>query len=277
MPYFTTKDGCRLYYEMQGLASSKPVVVFLNGTLQDTRYWKPHAHALKEHFRVLRYDARAQGKSDLGREGLTLGGHAADLSALLDHLGIDKAHLVGLSHGAKVALASAAISPEQIAHLVLCSIGAEATCRARYIVRSWLQVLKRSGLEAMVWVSLPLVFGEVFLKQKERILDSIVKAIVARNTEEALIAQLEAMAVYPPLFQIVRNVDAPCLIISASDDPLVTEEGARELAGLCRGHHEHMVGIGHSIPAEAPEWLNKTILAFLWSDARLVREKLSLH
>jgi len=277
MPYFTTRDGCRLYYETQGVASSKPVVVFLNGTLQDTLYWKPHAQALKEDFRVLRYDARAQGQSDLGQGELTLEGHAADLSQLLDHLGVEKAHLVGLSHGAKVALAYAAISPERIARLGLCSIGAEATCRARLIVRSWLQILKRSGLEAMVWVSLPLVFGEVFLKQKERILDSIVKAIVARNTEEGLIAQLEAMTAYPPLSQIVQNVHAPCLIISASDDPLVTEEGARELAGLCSGRHEHIVEIGHSIPAEAPELFNKTILEFLWSDARLVREKMSLH
>jgi len=267
MPYFTTIDGCRLYYEIKGLASSKPVVVFLNGTLQDTLYWKPHAHALTEHFQVLRYDARAQGQSDSGRERLTLEGHAADLSALLNHLGIEKAHLVGLSHGARVALAFASISPQRIARLVLCSVSAEATCRARLIVRSWLKVLKRSGLEAMVWVSLPLVFGEVFLRQKERILDSIVKAIVARNTEEGLIAQLEAMTAYPPLAQSVGNVHASCLIISASDDPLVTEEGARELAGLCRGQHEHITGIGHSIAAEAPEWFNKTVLAFLCSDA----------
>jgi len=277
MPYFTTKDACRLYYEMQGLAPWKPVVVFLNGTLQDTRYWKPQTHALKEHFQVLRYDARAQGQSDLGQKGLTLESHAADLAGLLDHLGVDKAHLVGLSHGARVALAFASVSPQRVARLVLCSISAETTCRARLIVNSWLQVLKRSGLEAMVWVCLPLVLGEAFLKKKERILDAIVKSIVASNAEEAVIAQLEALAAYPSFSQIAKNIHAPCLIISASDDPLVTEEGARDLAGLCRGHHEHIVGIGHSIAAEAPGWFNKTLLAFLSSDGRLDNEKMSLH
>jgi 3-oxoadipate enol-lactonase len=276
MPYFATKDGCRVYYEMQGGTSSKPVVVFLNGTLQDTRYWKPHARALKEHFQVLRYDARAQGQSELGQKGQKLEGHAADLAGLLNHLEVEKAHLVGLSHGAKVALAFAAIAPQRVARLVLCSISADTTCRARLIVSSWLQVLKRSGLEAMVWVCLPLVFGEAFLKQKERILDSIVKAIVARNTEESLVAQLEAWGAYPPLSQIARNVHAPCLIISASDDPMVTEEGARRLAGFCRGDHEHIVGIGHSIAAEAPGWFNKTVLAFLRSDGRLDNEKMPL-
>jgi pimeloyl-ACP methyl ester carboxylesterase len=167
MPYFTAEDGCRLYYETQGVASSKPVVVFLNGIMQNTLHWKPHAHALKEYFRVLRYDARAQGQSDLGSGELSLEAHAGDLSALLNHLGVEKAHLVGMSHGARVALACAADLPDRIARLVLCGIGAERTFRAELMVRSWVQILKRCGLETMVWVSLPFLFGEVFLKQKE--------------------------------------------------------------------------------------------------------------
>ena len=95
---------------------------------------------------------------------------------------------------------------------------------------------------------------------------NIVKAIVRRNRTEALIAQLEAMTAYPPLSKIVRNVRTPCLVISASDDSLVTEEGARGLALLCNGQHKHINGIGHSIPAEAPELFNKTVLKFMCSD-----------
>jgi 3-oxoadipate enol-lactonase len=266
MPYFTTQDGCRLYYKMEGAASSKPVVVFLNGTMQNTIHWRPHAHALEEHFRVLRYDARAQGQSDVGSGELSLVAHAGDLSALLDHLGVETAHLVGVSHGAGVAVACAANFPERIARLVLCSITAEPTCRAKLVLRSWLQILKRSELETMVWVSLPLVFGEAFLKQKERILGAMVKAIVAGNTEDALIFQLEAMTAHPPLSEMARNVRSPCLVISASDDPMVTEEGASRLARLCHGRHEHLKGIGHSVPSEAPELFNKIILEFLESD-----------
>jgi 3-oxoadipate enol-lactonase len=267
MPYFTTLDGCRLYYETQGFTSSKPVVVFLNGTMQNTVYWRPHARAVQEHFRVLMYDARGQGQSDLGQRELLLESHTADLSQLFNHVGVEKAHLVGMSHGAKVALAFAAQFPKRIARLVLCSVGVAWTCRAMLIVRSWLQTLKGSGLEAMVWACLPLVFGEGFLKQRERILDSMVKAIVTRNSREALMRQFEAITAYPPLSQIAQNVHSPCLIVSASDDPFVTAEGAGQLAELCHGRHEHMMGIGHSIPAEAPELFNKIILEFLWSDA----------
>jgi pimeloyl-ACP methyl ester carboxylesterase len=267
MSYFTTKDGCRIYYEAQDFESSKPVVVFLNGTMQTTVYWKTHAVALKDRFRVLLYDARAQGQSDLGEGELSLEGHAADLAALLKHVGVEKAHLIGLSHGAKVALAYAANSPDRIDRLVLCSVSARNTCRARLVVRSWLQILKSSGLEAMAWVSLPVVFGEDFLKHKESILDSIIRAIVERNREQALIAQLEAMTSYPPLSRIARNGNIRSLVISASDDPLVTEEGAMQLAVLCGGRHKQIIGIGHSIPTEAPELFDKTVMEFLSSDA----------
>jgi 3-oxoadipate enol-lactonase len=267
MSYFRTEDRCRIYYEAQDFESSKPVVVFLNGTMQTTVFWKTRAAALKDRFRVLLYDARCQGQSELGEGELSLKGHAEDLAALLKHLRVQKAHLLGLSHGAKVALAYAANSPDCIDRLVLCSVGVRNTCRARLVVRSWLQILKSTGLEAMAWASLPVIFGEAFLKHKESILESIVRAIVERNRKEAVIAQLEAMTAYPPFSRISRKSNIPSLVISASDDPLITEEGAKQLAVLCGGRHKQIIGIGHSIPIEAPELFDKTVMEFLSSDA----------
>jgi 3-oxoadipate enol-lactonase len=263
MPYFKTNDGCSIYYETQAFEPSKPVVAFLNGTMQNTVYWRTHCMAFKDRFRVLMYDARAQGKSDLGEGKLSLEGHTEDFSALLKHLRVEKAHLIGLSHGANVALAYAAHSPECVDRLVLCSVSARQTCRARLILKSWLKILKCSDLETLAWVSLPVAFGENFLNQKQKILDNIVKAMVRRNRKQALIAHLEAITVYPSLSQIAQNVHRPVLVVSGSDDLLVTESDAKELAMVCGGRHNHLTGIGHSIPAEAPEVFNKTVLQFL--------------
>jgi pimeloyl-ACP methyl ester carboxylesterase len=263
MPYFKTKDGCSIFYETQGFESSKPVVAFLNGTMQTTVYWKTQRMAFKDRFRVLMYDARAQGKSDLGERELSLEGHAEDFSELLKHLGVEKAHLIGLSHGANVALAYAAHSPECADRLVLCSVGARQTFRSRLILKSWLNVLKSSDLETLAWVSLPVAFGESFLKQQQRILDHIVTAMIRRNKKQALIAHLEAIRVYPPLSQIAQHVHHPVLVVSGSDDLLVTESDAENLALVCGGRHKQLGGIGHSIPAETPEVFNKTVLQFL--------------
>ncbi len=260
MPYFKTKDGCSIYYETQGFESSKPVVAFLNGTMQNTVYWKTHSLAFKDRFRVLMYDARAQGKSDLGEEKLSLEGHAKDFSELLKHIGVEKAHLIGLSHGANVALAYAAHSPEGVDRLVLCSASARQTCRTMLILRSWVKILKCSDLETLAWVLLPVAFGENFLNQQQRNLDNMVKAIVKRNKKQALIAHLEAI---PPLSQIAQNVHCPVLVLSGSDDLLVNESDAKQLAMVCGGRYDHFTGIGHSIPAEAPELFNKTVLQFL--------------
>ena len=168
MSYLKSKDGCSIYYETHGFESHKPVVVFLNGTTQTTLYWYSLADTLKFRFRILVYDGRGQGVSDIGRSKLSLERHVDDLDALLQHLSIQKASLVGLSHGAYVALAYATAQPARIGRLVLCSVSAKATYRARLIVRSWLEVLRNGDFEAMVWAALPYVFGETYLKHKEK-------------------------------------------------------------------------------------------------------------
>jgi len=219
--------------------------------------------ALQDRFQILTYDARAQGRSDLGRQQLSLERHTFDLEGLLKYLGIEKTHLAGVSHGAKVALAYAAKRPEQVDRLILSSVGIAPTCRGKLFLKSWLETLKGRGLEAMVWASLPVVFGERFLKRKERVLGSIVNAMVKRNRKDAIAAHLEAMAAYLPISHFASHVSAPTLVISASEDPLVTEEASRKLATLCNGRHRQFVGIGHSIPSESPELFNETLLEFL--------------
>ncbi|MDY6989248.1 MAG: alpha/beta hydrolase, partial [Thermodesulfobacteriota bacterium] len=67
----------------------------------------------------------------------------------------------------------------------------------------------------------------------------------------------------PPLSQIAGSLSVPSLVISASEDPLVTEKGAKELAALCGGRYKHVIGVGHSIPSEAPQLFDETVLEFL--------------
>ena len=260
---FNTNDNCKIYYETHGFESSKPVVVFLNGTMQTTFNWRPHARVFKDNFMVILYDARAQGKSELGKKKLSLDLHLKDLSELLHHLKIKKTHLVGLSHGAYVALAFASRLPDFVDRLILCSISAEKSAQTNIIVKSWLGILKSEGLDALVWTVLPMVFGEEFLKVNKRILDKMVEAIVVRNNKEALIAQLKAMNHYLPLAGPAKTINCPALIISGSQDRLVNPKGAMQLADFCRGRHEKIPDIGHSIPAEAPELFNKIVLGFL--------------
>jgi len=259
---FKTSDRTNIYYETHGF-ESRPVVVFLNGTMQTTFNWRPHARIFKDNFRIILYDARAQGQSELGKKKLSLDLHVKDLSELLHHLKIKKAHLVGLSHGAYVSLSLAFQLPQVVDRLVLCSISAEKSAQTIIIVKSWLEILQLSGLRSLAWAVLPLVFGEVFLKQNKRIVDKMVEAIVLRNNKDALIAQLKAINKYPSPGSLAIKINCPALVISGSQDQLVNPKEARQLADLCKARHEEFSGIGHSIPAEAPELFNRTVLEFL--------------
>ena len=79
------RSGRRLYFEVRG--DTGPLLVLLNGMSQSTANWATQARHLSERFRVLMYDARGQGRSDLGDPtALSLSGHVEDLVSLLDHV-----------------------------------------------------------------------------------------------------------------------------------------------------------------------------------------------
>lgn len=147
--------------------------------------------------------------------------------------------------------------------MVLCSISTRATFRAKMIVRSWYEILQRHSLDAMVWAALPHVFGRTFLRENEKQLDRIVKTIVRRNHTESLRAHLTALQTYPPLGKVLQSLPFLLLLLTGEDDPLVTREGAEEMAAICGGRHTELPGIGHSIPAEAPRRFIRLVGDFL--------------
>ena len=263
MPYLKTDDGCSLYYELLGDGPGKPTLTFLNGTLQTTIYWKLVSKSFTQQFRVLLYDARGQGESDLGQQPLSLERHVADLQALLFELNIHQTHMVGLSHGARVALAFGQKWPDSVLRMVLCSTSARSTFRARVIVRTWHEILRRHSLDAMVWASVPHVFGHKFLRQNEKVLERIVSTIVRRNKTEALRAHLEAMQNYAPITRGLQRHPFLVLVLTGEDDPLVTAEGGDQLAEMCGGRHMELKGVGHSLVAEDPQQFTALVSEFL--------------
>jgi 3-oxoadipate enol-lactonase len=263
VPYFTTKDACKIFYSTYGVEASHPVVILLNGTTQTTLYWGSLVPVFSKRFGLLCYDARGQGQSDLGNKPISLKLHVSDLKDLLAYLAVDTAHLVGISHGAWVALAFSAEYPEMVDHLVLCSLSAKTNDRSRTIIRSWLEILRLSGLEAMAWAALPTVFGNDFLNQHQKILDKIVDAVVLRNNRRSLIAQLEAVLRYPAPDGMTKNLNQPILVMSGAEDPIIDPADVRQLADLCNARHEELSGIGHSIPAEAPQAFARLVMEFL--------------
>ncbi len=269
MPYFTTSDNCRIFYETKGVGAQKPAVVFLNGTAQTTLNWWPLAGVIEDRFQVLMYDARAQGRSDLGKQKLSLEGHAVDLSNLLNDLGVATCSLVGVSHGAHLALALADAFPRRVDRMVLCGIGSDFTPRARIMINAWRKILAAGGIEALAWAMLPFVFGQAFLKNNEDKLGMIVKTMVRRNHEKSLVAHLDALTSYPSPSRMAKELKTPALIVSGAEDPIAPEKKAKKLARLCKGRHLLIKDAGHSVPMEAPRRFQAAFTEFCKSTAPL--------
>ena len=106
-------NGTRLSYEIAG---AEHPLVLVHGFSLDTRIWDDQIPAFARHYQVVRYDLRGHGRSALpGSDGFY---HADDLRALLDHLGIERAHLLGLSLGAAIATEFVLAYPERASALV---------------------------------------------------------------------------------------------------------------------------------------------------------------
>ncbi|MFU8806046.1 MAG: alpha/beta fold hydrolase [Bradymonadaceae bacterium] len=263
MPSLTLEDGSSIHFETHGFDAENPAVVFLNGMSQTTQHWTSHARSLREHYRVVTYDALGQGKSDVPNEAPTIERHADDLLAILDELDLERVCLVGFSHGARVALGFAALHPDRVSGLALVSATARPTALARTIVRSWSEVLELGGLAAMAWSALPTILGTEFLEKNERLLSNIINASVQRNSPEGVRMLLEGLTNFPNLDELATRVRAPTLVIAGDQDLLVEPEGARKLASLCGGEYLEIVNTGHTIPIERPKEFREMVVDFL--------------
>src|SRR5690606_6601331 len=116
---FADINGARLYYEVAG---EGPALVLLHAGICDSRMWDDQFAAFAKHYRTVRYDLRGYGQSNpvAGRFA-----HYEDLRALLDHLGIERAYLIGVSFGGMIAIDFTLTYPQRVAGLILVGTGVD--------------------------------------------------------------------------------------------------------------------------------------------------------
>ncbi len=122
MPFATTDDGVKLYYESSGRGDA---VLFVHEFAGDVRSWEPQMRWFSRRYRCVAYNARGYPPSDVP-EALTSYTQAravADARTVLEHLGIDRAHVVGLSMGSFCALHLGLTYPAMARSLVVAGCG----------------------------------------------------------------------------------------------------------------------------------------------------------
>ena len=117
---FLHNSGANIFYSEYFPADPQaPTLILLHGNGEDHTYFVKQIPALSPHFRLVLMDTRGQGQSTGGDGELNFSVFAADLLALMDHLQIAKAHLLGFSDGGNLALTFALAHPERVQSLIL--------------------------------------------------------------------------------------------------------------------------------------------------------------
>lgn len=265
-------NGVSLYYEVTG---SGPPLVLVHGFACGLRTWDPQVKALSRAWRVVTYDVRGHGISDAPADAAAYSQpiSIADLRALLEHLGIRRAAVGGLSMGGNIALNFALAHPAMVTALVVADTGAGSDEAEDWAatVHDFANALERDGLEAFADAALANPLFARYAAQgpaAERFIRACLmthrvrglahtgrEVLTKRPSIYALESRLRALAV--PTLLIVGEHDEPCVKVHRFMAEVIP--GARHLV---------LPGVGHLTNLEAPAAFNRAVTRFLRANAR---------
>ena len=259
---FAEVDRGRLFFEVAGNGS--PVVLIHSG-ITDSRSWDPQVAALAEGHRVLRYDLRGLGQSDLGHGSYS---NVDDLVMLLDAVGFERAALVGVSMGGALALDVALQHPGRVSALVLVGAGISGREPPDSFKAQMDEVdalFERGLIDQVVEREL-----EIWLYGKGRTandVDPVIRKAVGemdRSNGLRFPADAKPEPIEPPAIGRLAEVQVPTLVIVGELDVDHVQEGARVLTNGIRGARlAVMNGVAHVPNMERPVEFNRLVIDFL--------------
>jgi len=243
-------------------------LLLLNGGMMSFSAWEPLVGPLFERYRVVRCDFRGQLRSP-GPPPATFGGHADDLLALLDHLGVGRCHVVGTSFGGFAAIHLAALAPDRVASLAALTVtdrvSEEMSREARALAGACLETLRGGSRERVYDLIAEFAYSPAWAASHAEELAAR-RALVAHlpagwfSGLAGLLAALEGLDVTP----LLSRIACPALVLLADGDLAMPLERGRALAaGLGRGELAVVEGAGHAVVVEKPQETLSILLSFL--------------
>ena len=237
-----------------------PVVVLSNSLGSTHTMWDAQADALAEHFRVVRYDTRGHGESPVPAGPYDIDDLADDVVALLDTLGVEKAHFVGLSLGGMTGMRLAARNPERVDRLVVLCTGAHLTPSSAWTDRA--DNVRTNGSEAVAEAVVARWFTPGFLEANPDTKASC-EATVAATPAEGYASCCEVIAAMD-LRPDLASIAAPTLAIAGADDPATPPPNLAEIADTVQdGRLVVVPQSAHLANAEQPATITPAIIAHL--------------
>jgi 3-oxoadipate enol-lactonase/4-carboxymuconolactone decarboxylase len=252
-------NATTLNYELSG-PSGAPVVVFSNSLGTSMAMWDALLPALRGRYRTLRYDTRGHGGSPVRDEPAEIADLASDLTGLLDALGIDRAHVVGLSLGGMTAQSVASHAPDRVLSLTLMATSAHMPTEAAWNERA--ATVRARGMAAIASAVMGRWFTAGFVDRSPDAVAAVRKAFVATDPNGYAICceAIGRMDLRPALTRIV----APTLVIAGRADPATPVAMAEEIcASIPQAELTILPQAAHLLAIERADAAGATLLGFL--------------
>jgi aminoacrylate hydrolase len=262
-------DGETLYYEVHGEGPPLVLVSGLNGV---GAFWKPQLAELGSRFTVVLHDHRGTGKSSPSRIDYSVDQMTDDLVQLLDHLGLETAHLVGHSTGGAICQTLAIDRPERVERLVLSATWTAADGYFRRLFGVRADFLRALGPAGYLRASLLFMRPPAWIRDHEEALDREEAAMIADfPLPEIMLGRIEAILRFDRRADLPR-ITAPTLVVGAKDDAVTPAYFSDELGRLIPGAETVILPAGgHFFPVSAAEDFRVVLLDFLERPAGAAR------
>lgn len=231
MPRIPIGD-CSLYYERHGMGFP---VLFLSGLGGFASFWQDQVAAFSKRFEVVTYDHRGFGQSDPSRIGYVVESLAEDVIALMNALGIERAHLVGHSTGGAMAQVLAIEHPSRFASVVLSATWTKADAYFRRLFSLRKEILQRLGPSIYLQESTLLLFPSWWIaRNNEKLRQLEAQQLATFSAAEVVASRIDAMLAFDRTSDLGR-IKLPTLVVGAEDDIVTPAYFAEELGRLIPG------------------------------------------
>jgi pimeloyl-ACP methyl ester carboxylesterase len=257
----TTADGTRLYWEESG--EGEPLLL-IQGLGFSGAMWYRILPALEARHRVIRYDARGIGRSEIPDGPYSIPLMAADAIAVLDAAGVDTAHVFGCSLGGIVAQEVAISHADRVRSLTLCCTHPAGTDAVWPDDEVMDMLRNRNTLprEEAIRASIPVGYAPT--TPADHIEEDVRLRLEIPTHETGYMGQLMAGLGYPGTKARLPEVTVPALVIHGDGDRMVPVANAQILADALPDARAVIVqGAGHVIFTDAPDAVTDAMLEFL--------------
>ena len=254
-------NGIKIHCELSGKPDA-PVVVLSHSLGSSMVMWEPQCEFLEPYFRVLRYDMRGHGESEVSKGEYSLEMLGQDVVELLDSLEIKKVHFVGLSIGGMIGQGLGLNHKERLLSLTLCDTASILPEEAKPLFRERMDLARSQGMASLVEGTLARWFTPPFLAQDPPMVSRIRTQIEATPVD-GFIGCSHAILNLNYLDRLAA-IDLDTLIIVGEDDPGTPVAAAEAIQAEIRNSRlEVLPSAMHLCNIEQAGRVNDAIGAFL--------------